>query len=160
MKTHALNTHSAALAESITALILMGGTLATAHAKHACTAGQREKIRAGFGIAPVPLDLREKDRKLVGLGSYIVNAPGACTDCHTNPIYAPGGDPFKGEPEQENVEGYLAGGRMFGPLLPTVICARSIRSSALSSLTTRPRMRRSGTMRAMVLSACVDQDRR
>ncbi|MGH8650691.1 MAG: hypothetical protein ACREYE_00280, partial [Gammaproteobacteria bacterium] len=54
---------------------------------------------------------------LVGLGSYIVNAQEVCNDCHTNPPYAPGGDPFKGEPEQINVEGYLAGGTAFGPFI-------------------------------------------
>ncbi len=82
-----------------------------------CTLAQAKKIKQGFDIAPVPLDLAAKNRKLVGLGSYIVNAQGGCNDCHTNPPYAPGGDPFKGEPEQINVEGYLAGGQAFGPFI-------------------------------------------
>lgn len=51
---------------------------------------------------------------LVGLGSYIINAQGGCNDCHTDPSYAPGGDPFLGQPEQINVARYLAGGRNFG----------------------------------------------
>ena len=34
------------------------------------------KIQQGFAIAPVPLDLRGKNRALVGLGSYIVNTGG------------------------------------------------------------------------------------
>jgi hypothetical protein len=71
-------------------------------------------IQRGFEIAPVPLDLRGKNRALVGLGSYIVNT-GGCNDCHTNPSYAPGGDPFAGEPEQINVPCYLSGGQEFGP---------------------------------------------
>jgi hypothetical protein len=79
-----------------------------------CTFAEARKIKWGFDIAPVPLDLQAKNSKLVGLGSYIVNAQGGCNDCHTNPPYAPGGDPFKGEPERINVEGYLAGGQAFG----------------------------------------------
>lgn len=71
-------------------------------------------IQRGFEIAPVPLNLRGKNRALVGLGSYIVNT-GGCNDCHTNPSYAPGGDPFLGEPEQINVDCYLSGGTDFGP---------------------------------------------
>lgn len=72
-------------------------------------------IKRGFEIAPVPLNLRGKNRALVGLGSYNVNAQGGCNDCHTNPPYAPGGDPFAGEPEQINVPCYLSGGTDFGP---------------------------------------------
>jgi hypothetical protein len=86
--------------------------------KHAsCTSGQLKKIYQGFKINPVKLNLDGKDFKLVGLGSYIVNAQGGCNDCHTNPPYAEGGDPFKGEPEKVNVDGYLAGGMEFGPIV-------------------------------------------
>jgi hypothetical protein len=73
------------------------------------------RIQRGFDIAPVPLDLRGKNLILVGLGSYLVNAAGGCNDCHTNPPYAVGGDPFAGQPKQVNTENYLAGGMMFGP---------------------------------------------
>ncbi|MBL8250716.1 MAG: cytochrome C [Candidatus Competibacter sp.] len=79
--------------------------------------GAGSTVRQGFAIAPVPLDLRGKSRALVGLGSYIVNAQGACNDCHTAPAYAPGGDPFKGQPEQINTVGYLGGGVSFGPIV-------------------------------------------
>jgi hypothetical protein len=82
-----------------------------------CTAGQLKKISQGFDLAPVPLDLKDKNRKLVGLGSYIVNAQGGCSDCHTNPPNAEGGDPFKGEPEKINIDGYMAGGQEFGPFV-------------------------------------------
>jgi hypothetical protein len=74
---------------------------------------EQARILRGFEIAPVPL--RNRRSPLVGLGSYLVNAGGGCNDCHTNPPYAPGGDPFLGQPEQINVEGYLAGGVEFGP---------------------------------------------
>ncbi|HXU28996.1 MAG TPA: cytochrome C [Thermoanaerobaculia bacterium] len=78
---------------------------------------ETQRIVRGFLIAPVPLNLRGKDRALVGLGSYIVNAQAGCNDCHTNPSYAPGHDPYLGEPKQINVERYLAGGREFGPVV-------------------------------------------
>ena len=74
------------------------------------------KIKQGFAINPVTLNLHGKNRALVGLGSYIVNTTG-CNDCHTHPSYAPGGDPFKGEPEQINADQYLTGGRQFGPFI-------------------------------------------
>jgi len=74
------------------------------------------QIQRGFEIAPVPLDLKGKNRALVGLGSYIVNT-GGCNDCHTNPPYADGGDPFQGQPEQINVNCYLSGGMEFGPFI-------------------------------------------
>jgi hypothetical protein len=78
------------------------------------TSGDAARIAKGFEIAPVPLKLKGLDRNLVGLGSYIVNAQGGCNDCHTYPSYAPGGDPFKGEPTKINKQRYLAGGRPFG----------------------------------------------
>jgi len=76
-----------------------------------------ELIRRGYQISPVPLKLRGRNRDLVGLGSYIVNAQGGCNDCHTNPSYEPGGNPFEGEPERINTENYLAGGTAFGPFV-------------------------------------------
>jgi hypothetical protein len=75
------------------------------------------EIRIGFAISPVPLNLEGRDRELVGLGSYIVNAQGGCNDCHTNPPFAPGGDPFMGQPKQFNAARYLAGGTPFGPFV-------------------------------------------
>jgi len=78
---------------------------------------EQNRIVRGFLIAPVKLKVRGRDRNLIGLGSYIVNAQGGCNDCHTNPPYAEGGDPFQGQPEQINTEGYLAGGVEFGPFV-------------------------------------------
>ena len=76
-----------------------------------------ERIEKGLQLAPLPLNLEGRDRTLVGLGSYIVNAQGGCNDCHTNPSYVEGGDPFEGQPEQVNAAGYLRGGNPFGPTL-------------------------------------------
>ena len=81
----------------------------------AAHADDQSRIQRGFDIAPVPLDFKGKNRALVGLGSYIVNAQGGCNDCHTHPNYAPGGDPFQGQPTQVNAAQYLTGGRQFGP---------------------------------------------
>src|ERR1700687_1839087 len=52
------------------------------------------RIEQGFDISPVKLDLDGKNRRLVGLGSYIVNAQGDCNGCHTNPEFASGGNPY------------------------------------------------------------------
>jgi hypothetical protein len=73
------------------------------------------RVQQGFQIAPVPLNLDGKNRGMVGLGSYLVNAIGGCNDCHTNPSYAVGGNPFLGQPTQVNAANYLAGGQHFGP---------------------------------------------
>jgi mono/diheme cytochrome c family protein len=78
--------------------------------------GETARIFAGLRLSPVPLNLRGKDIGLVGLGSYLVNT-GGCADCHSNPTYAPGGDPFKGEPKKFNADGFLAGGNAFGPVI-------------------------------------------
>jgi hypothetical protein len=78
----------------------------------------QSQIKRGFEIVPagVSLNLAGKNRALVGLGSYIVNS-GGCNDCHTRPSYAPGGNPFKGEPEMVNAAQYLSGGGIFGPFV-------------------------------------------
>jgi hypothetical protein len=80
--------------------------------------GDERYVARGFEIVPpgVKLELSGKNRKLVGLGSYIVNTSG-CIDCHSHPAYSPGGDPFLGEHERINAEQYLSGGRQFGPAI-------------------------------------------
>jgi hypothetical protein len=78
---------------------------------------QRRRAYAGLNMAPVPLNLEGKNPIEVGLGSYIVNAQAACSECHTNPSYVDGGDPFLGQPKQINTAGYLAGGQSFGPFI-------------------------------------------
>jgi len=72
-------------------------------------------VKQGLAIAPVHLDLHGKNRALVGLGSYIVNAVSECNDCHTRPHYLAGGNPFNGEDEQPNMLNHLTGGNQFGP---------------------------------------------
>ena len=80
--------------------------------------GDAARVAKGFQIAPVPLTFNSsnpRERALVGLGSYLVNAVAACNDCHTCPSYAPGHNPFEGGDGQINAANYLAGGVPFGP---------------------------------------------
>src|SRR4030095_16746503 len=72
------------------------------------------RIIRGYQIAPVKLITKGRDRDLLGLGSFIVNAQAACNDCHTHPPFVTGGDPFQGAPEQMNSTHFLAGARALG----------------------------------------------
>ena len=79
------------------------------------------RIEQGFEIAPVHLNLEGKNRALVGLGSYIVNAQADCNGCHSagpRTEFAAGGNPYFGQPEKINPATYLGGGRDFGELVP------------------------------------------
>ncbi len=71
----------------------------------------------GLRIAPVELDLKGADLRLVGLGSYFVNAASGCVDCHGCPTYASGQSPFEGGSGKLSAEHYLGGGVPFGPNL-------------------------------------------
>jgi hypothetical protein len=82
------------------------------------------RIQRGFDIAPVPLTLQGKNRALVGLGSYIVNAVGDCNGCHSagpaTEFVVPNGNPYFLSPPfsgttEINTNNYLGGGRDFGP---------------------------------------------
>lgn len=92
-----------------------GGMTGTVTVKKATVEDAR--ITRGLAIAPVKLNMKGVDPDLVGLGSYLVNAPGSCADCHSCPTYAEGGNPFKGEPMHLQTDSYLAGGVAFGPFL-------------------------------------------
>lgn len=88
------------------------------------------RIQRGFDYARqqhITLDLRHKNRGLVGLGSYLVNAVGGCNDCHTAPPFTL--DPMEGlgAPKQINNACYLAGGTPFGdPTDPATPVSRDI----------------------------------
>jgi len=83
---------------------------------------EESKIQTGFAIAPVPLNLKGKNRSLVGLGSYIVNAQGDCNGCHSKgpaSEFVFGGIPYFGQhPTKINPDVYLGGGDDFGTLDP------------------------------------------
>jgi len=88
---------------------------------HADDDDTESRIKIGFEIAPVPLNLARKDRALVGLGSYLVNAVGDCNGCHTaggppNFNYAAGGNPYFNQPLVVDPTVYLSGGQNFGPV--------------------------------------------
>lgn len=81
------------------------------------------RVRRGFEIAPVPLNLEDKNCALVGLGSYWVNAVSDCNFCHTsggppNFNFAQGFNPYFGEPKKTDPTTYLGGGTDFGPAIP------------------------------------------
>jgi hypothetical protein len=99
---------------ALTIMIVVAGMLISPTRGNADDESE-SRIKQGFAIAPVKLNLIEKNRALVGLGSYLVNAVGSCNDCHTFPNYAVGGNPFQGQRKQVNVAGYMAGGRLFNP---------------------------------------------
>jgi hypothetical protein len=107
----------------VAALVVSGIALSPSLARGEDRKTEDDNVRRGFEIAPVPLNLKGKDRHLVGLGSYLVNAVASCNDCHSaSPAveFAPGGNPyFKGNPPTViNQSVYLAGGRNFGALVP------------------------------------------
>jgi hypothetical protein len=79
------------------------------------------RVKIGFKIAPVPLNLDGKDHELVGLGSYLVNAAGDCNGCHSSgsaPLgiypYITGNNPYFKQKEKIDPTVYLAGGANFG----------------------------------------------
>lgn len=113
------------IAGAVAMTIVIGLGAATSRAQDEGDDGSKAnaRIKIGFAIAPVPLNLAGKNRALVGLGSYLVNAVADCNGCHTAapPLeYAAGGNPyFKGNPPTVvNQATYLSGGSSFGQLIP------------------------------------------
>jgi len=123
MRTPFLPSVRSALPALVVLLFVSFAGAAPARADDGAMDREAALIRRGFEIAPVPLDLKGKNRALVGLGSYIVNAVGDCNGCHSaGPAaeFARGGNPyFKGSPPTVvNQSTYLGGGRNFGALIP------------------------------------------
>jgi hypothetical protein len=106
---------------AVAAVALLGfaGISITSLRVHADSGESDSRIQIGFNIVPVNLNLEGLNRALVGKGSYIVNAQGDCNGCHNNPrlggAWAPGHNPYFGQPKKENAAAYLAGGTPFGP---------------------------------------------
>ena len=105
---------AARVAAAIAMLALLPAGLAVADNDGGNGGDNESRIRRGYEISPVPLNLAHRNRALVGLGSYIVNTTG-CIDCHTHPSYLPGGNPFLGQTEAINAAQFLSGGRTFPP---------------------------------------------
>ena len=102
------------------AVLVIGGMLSSSPPVQAQNNDNEESlIQRGFQIAPVPLNMGGKNRALVGLGSFLVNAVGDCNGCHTgggppNFNYAAGGNPYFGQRAVVDPTVYLAGGADFG----------------------------------------------
>ena len=86
---------------------------------------RQEEVLIGLRIAPVPLDMTRRERRLVGLGSYLINT-GDCNGCHSAgpaTMYTATGNPVLfvppsqsvHMPKQVNPATYLGGGQDFGP---------------------------------------------
>ena len=102
----------------LVASVLTGMLTSTSRA-HAGDSESNE-VQIGFAIAPVPLNLHGKNRELVGLGSYLVNAGSDCNSCHNSGgppdfDFAAGFNPYFGQPKKVNPATYMAGGQDFGP---------------------------------------------
>src|SRR5262245_27797442 len=97
-------------------ILVIGFDSIRAQASQQDTSSDQSRIKKGFKIAPVTLDLHNRNRALVGLGSYIVNGVSGCIDCHSCPSFAPGHNPYDGVGDGAyNATNYLAGGIDFGP---------------------------------------------
>ena len=114
--------HFARPAAVVVAVVAFGvvGMLSSPLPLQAQDPSETSLIQQGFAIAPVPLNLAGRNRDLVGLGSYLVNAIGDCNGCHSSgapPLflypYATGGNPYFNQPEKIDPSVYLNGGTNF-----------------------------------------------
>ena len=85
-------------------------------------------VEIGLRIAPPFINTAGKDLKLVGLGSFIVNAQADCNGCHgSDPAneFPPTNNPYflapNNFPVKYNQATYLNGGQNFGPVGPGVV---------------------------------------
>jgi hypothetical protein len=130
-------------AGAVAAIVALAGMLTSSRSvqAHDDNDSNESRIQQGFDIAPVPLNLEGKNRALVGLGSYLVNAQGFCNGCHsagTSTEYVPGGNPFFGQAKKINPTTYLGGGRDFGPLGGVTASAHIISRNLTPDKTGRP----------------------
>jgi hypothetical protein len=115
----------AALATSAVGIVFLAAMQLRPLKVHADERGSDQDLaEIGLHIAPVELNLTDKDRTLVGLGSFIVNAQADCNGCHTssptgaeygasnNPFLLP---PYNTRPWKVVAQYYLGGGQIFGP---------------------------------------------
>src|SRR5579872_3633774 len=84
---------------------------------------EQSLVAIGLSIAPDFIKMEGKDRNLVGLGSFIVNAQADCNGCHgSDPAneFLPTNNPFLLPPNNGrakfNQATYLNGGQNFGPV--------------------------------------------
>ena len=120
-------------AAALFAALVTSGVLINAKSARADKDGKgpqddEQIIRIGLEVAAssgIQLNMKHKDRDLVGLGSYLVNVVGDCNGCHTaDPAteYLPNGNPYLRQPPEGpflgtkkiNPATYLGGGSDFG----------------------------------------------
>ena len=120
----------AVLTLGVIALATQLNTSPTVQAQDNGNDDEEQLVHIGYAITPVPLNLEGKNpeqRRLVGLGSFIVNAQADCNGCHTaggppNFNYANNGNPyFLNQPlgTKTDPTTYLAGGTPFGQAVPS-----------------------------------------
>ena len=126
------------------AAIVLAGMINTPHRVQAQDNGNNDEeqlVHIGYAIAPVPLNQEGKNRDLVGLGSFIVNAQSDCNGCHTaggppNFNYANAGNPyFLNQPlgTKTDPTTYLAGGTPFGQAVPSSASVGGFPSGSIPS---------------------------
>jgi hypothetical protein len=143
MKTQQLVKMAVGAALTLGAIALVGqlSTSPTVRAQNNGISDEEQLVRVGYAIAPVPLNLEGKNRDLVGLGSFIVNAQGDCNGCHTaggppNFNYANEGNPyFLNQPlgTKTDPTTYLAGGTPFGQAVPSSASVGGFPSGSIPS---------------------------
>jgi hypothetical protein len=129
-----------ALTLSMAATALILAVVGSSNAENNNDSISNSEVQQGFAISPIPeskLNLKGKNREMVGLGSYFVNGAAVCSGCHSFPEFLDkgdtagsnpaGGDPFGGLPSSQglktqivanyNILHYLAGGFCFGPFM-------------------------------------------
>jgi len=103
------------IAGLFTASILIAATGDASLAADAKDEISPSDIQQGAAISPIPFDklnLKNRPRAQVALGSYLVNGVGDCVGCHTFPRFLrPGGTPrpTTGSPATTNFTGNVAG---------------------------------------------------
>jgi len=118
-----------AAAVSVAGMIAFVSTQLGSRTVHADEQDSNKNLVAiGLRIAPTFLKTEGKDRDLVGLGSFIVNAQVDCNGCHgSDPAneYVPGHNPYLLAPNnrapQFNQATYMNGGQNFRPAGPGVV---------------------------------------
>jgi len=120
----------ATLVLSVVATITLVGMKLSSKRVHADDEHESDDalVAIGLRIAPSFLNMEDKDRNLVALGSFIVNAQADCNGCHgSDPTneYLPTNNPFfrkpNNSPVKYNQSTYLNGGQNFGPVGPGIV---------------------------------------
>jgi len=118
------------LAVSVAVLLALAGLKSRVQRVHADDDRDSDAALAAIGlrIAPSFINIDGKDKTLVGLGSFIVNAQADCNGCHgSDPAneFLPTNNPFYLKPFNSpaifNQATYMNGGQNFGPAGPGVV---------------------------------------